>query len=147
MSQGERSQSISPPAYKNLAQYTTRFGKFPKIAVERLSNQRAAKTYKVTRLPLSATSPATYMHELNCKKLSEGGHGAVYHVKSKDSLSAIYDRLSDKIVALPPDLLSDAVVKIMPIDDEDRWLWTRPSYHRRKFLKYQKLKKLLLLQN
>ena len=99
-------EGISPAAQRGLPQYTTKFGKFPRIPVNRISNTRAMDTLKNTsNVPTYANSAKEYMEHVfsgPVKKLDEGAHGAVYLLHSKTHLNSVFDRLSNKIVLKPP---------------------------------------------
>lgn len=132
---------ISPGAYPDLKQYTTKFGKLPRLPVNRLSNKRAMESLdNTTMIPTHAISGSSYMRQkfsATAKKLDEGRHGAVYMVNSRDDIGAMFDRLTNTIVIKKPTKIPSnkkIVVKVMTIHDDERRLWTDASLQHTQYL-------------
>lgn len=134
-------QGVSPAAYPHLRQGSTRFGKFERVRVNRLSNERATKTLKdTTTLPTHVKSGSSYIRQnfTAAEKLGDGARGTVYMVNSGNDIAKVFNRLTNTIVLKKPVKISTKkiVVKVMSMKDNDRRLWTDPSLQHTRYLEH-----------
>ena len=136
--------NISPPPVvdgEKLNPWSTTFGKFPKMNVNRVSNRTAAATVTNTSVPEKVMSPSAFMRSFvrsGYIKVSGGVHGEVYRLLDTTKLQDIYGILQNKITYknATNQKGTHVMIKIIsvPKDEMDAWTNNTESFRRRYLL-------------
>jgi hypothetical protein len=115
---------------QRLNPWSSVFGKFPKIPVNRISNQQATATITNAALPRQVMDPSGFMRSFvrsGYETMSKGVHGEVFTVANKPKLEEMYDTLlQNKITCKNPRAIPDGikvVVKVISVPGDERNFW------------------------